>query len=110
MVGVVGRGLRGVGGVGGLAGRGGYAAQLAHGGAGGRRLLEVHQRRARRAVHAHRRRRAAPRDRAQHLRPYPSPVTHATHLPQEGSRLSTEYNSGRKDERFSASDTFRSID
>lgn len=44
-----------------------HAAQFAHGRAGRRRLLEVHQRRTRRAVHAHRRGAAAPRHRGQHL-------------------------------------------
>lgn len=53
-------------------GAGRDAAQLADGGAGGARLLEVHQRRAGRAVHAHRRGGAAPGHRAQHL-PHATP-------------------------------------
>lgn len=68
----------------GLGGGGGAgdAAQLAHGGAGGGRLLEVHERRARRAVHAHRRGLAATRHRAQHL--------HTTHHRRE-ARTRTTY-------------------
>lgn len=62
-------------------GGGGDAAQLAHCGAGRGCLLEVYQRRARRAIHAHRRSRAASRHRTQHLHTTHHRLTITTHPP-----------------------------